>query len=61
MKLHKFHPRVPGNTNTALCFRNKKISDFAAFDEGVTCKNCLRIMRDNTEYEAKRKKHGGAK
>lgn len=50
--MHKMHPHVPNNTQTAWCFRHVLRSRLAAFDDGVTCKSCLEKMRSDAEYRA---------
>ncbi len=59
MKLHQLHPGVPLNgqyTHTARCWRSVKRNQIAAFDTGVTCRQCRKAMDWAAEHDAERSK-----
>lgn len=55
LKLHALRP-LPYETsvNWTLCQKYVEREQIAAFEEGVTCKNCLNILQFNRECEIER-------
>lgn len=56
-KKHALRPLPYASSVTwALCSRHVKFQQIAAFDEGVTCKDCRKILEFRAECERERER-----
>ena len=70
LRLHQSHPSVhqtcPDVVITTRCFSHVPPEQIAAFDEGVTCKRCLKRIEDakeaakEAEWEDQQQREAGA-